>query len=110
MKITREINGVPVEIELTPAELGIAYFEAQIMYDQSEIDYHLEEYEDDPVQFERDFGLSLKTFRANCIPDAGKRLRRWLERYEDSCSCMWDAREESVHDAAKAFLNAQKSA
>ena len=110
MKITRKINGITVDIELTVGELNAAYYEAQENFDRADIDYHLENYEGNPAQFEEEFGVSLETFRAECLPYAGERLRRWIERYEDYNDYMWDAREDSVADAAKWYLESRKSA
>lgn len=110
MKITRIINGTTVEIELTRAELNTAYWEAQQNFDREDVDFHLENYDDDPDQFERELGISLETFRANCLPYAGERLRRWIERYEDHNDYMFDARESAIMDAAKHYLDTQKSA
>ena len=111
MKITRKINGIPVDIELTDGELCSAYWEAQEKFDVADIDYWLEDYFDCPEDFAAQFGLGLDEFRENCMGFAGQMLRKYIERNEDACSdATFIAREDAVRTAAEHYLDERKSA
>ena len=78
MKITREINGIPVEIELTFDELHQAYFEIQDIFDyQDVIDYIALNYED----YEKEFSC---VYINDLIEKVAKEVRRLVN--DNGCS------------------------
>lgn len=78
MKITREINGIPVEIELTWEELHQAHFEMQDVFDyQDVIDYISSNYED----YEKEFSC---IYVNDLIEKVAKEVRRLIN--DNGCS------------------------
>ncbi len=113
MKITREVNGISMEFELTFSEIREAYLEEQRNCDMEDVECHIEDYEIDgeTEEFEEKFGIDVATFRAECIPDATDQYRRWRDRGDEyRGDFFWDTLEESFKEAARKYRERQKSA
>ena len=113
MKITREVNGVSMEFELTSSEIREAYLEEQRNCDMEDIGCHIEDYEfnGETEEFEEKFGIDIDTFRAECIPEAARQYRRWVDRMDEYRSdYFWETLENAFRHAADEYRERQKSA
>lgn len=97
MKITREINGQVVEIELTSEEVRSAYLEKEHEYDIWDVKSLLENYS--PEEFYSEYGISLTWAYNNAtfIEDVADDMRKNIDKY----NMYWDtARDEAIRDGA----------
>lgn len=92
MKITREIGGQMVEIELTPDEMVKTYYEQQHKNDMEDMEEYVYQYEDE--DFEEAFGHPIAEAE-NDLDELARLLRTNMEKYEIT----WEnARYEALCD------------
>lgn len=97
MKITREVNGIPMEFVLTDDELYDAYVEQQETFDRLDVksftvDYYL------PEDFKDVFGVTVEEF-APMLDDV---VGAYRDRPIDAC--------EEVQEAARKVIREHKEA
>lgn len=103
MKITREIDGLPVEFELTPSELYLAFEEQQEEFDREDILMYIDGF--DSEDFES-YGVNEHVFRSLITTMA------YLKRhYQSKYDMDWQsARDEAIKDAIYRYKNEQEEA
>lgn len=87
MKITREVNGIPMEFELTRRELMDAAEEYRRLCDIEDImaivDYHV-----DDAEFEKEYGITVEKLE-EIAPECARRYRQYMDddgRWFDNAS------------------------
>ena len=109
MKITREINGINVEIELTNDELLTAYLEKEHLFDIENVRNILSNYEDtaedEPITYciDNEDENSAVTLTDDDIDRIAYRLRKFYDWKDDG-----DWFYDSVHEATRDIINWNK--
>lgn len=79
MKITREINGKPVEFHLTPDELYLAFEEQEHLFDRQDVLSYFDGYEDE--DFLSEYNLSKEDVLSR-VDDLAYEMRRNITKYD----------------------------
>lgn len=101
MKITREINGQTVEIELTSEEVRFAYLEKEHEHDVQDVKIFFEQAS--PEKFFEEFQVSLNWAHNNkeLVENIADEMRKNIDKYD----MHWDAaRAEAVEDIISMYV------
>ncbi len=97
MKIKREVNGVPMEFELTDDELWSAFQEKERQFDRQDIEDAICDLEDEDV--DDLYGVSREVLESLFDQMASKK-----RRYQDEYGMTWtEARDEAIRDVVRHY-------